>query len=135
MLSVAGFAFRFCLGMSRKNNEIERNTFLLLLMLLYILYNTGFKDIVLAILDEFPLLDYTVIDYKPQPLPRLLLNGSNYDSVKILLNEPDTLIPLPVEIIADPFVTIDTEILGEKPRKYQFTLFKFYFVIFIELKP
>lgn len=112
----------FLLGVRLYKREDETSIFILLL-LLKIIYNNRFDDVLLEYLQDLFLETNTlgtfskfsvkmIPDFTPRPL-------------KITLKTPEQA-QLPVQIIKDPFVFIDTEILSDESTNYQFELFKLY---------
>ena len=120
LLGVFGIIIGFLLGVYKREDEI--NAFLLLL-LLKIIYNSGFDDVLLEYLHDLSLETNTVEPFSKfslKSIEQIVTRPS-----KIIFKEPEQ-IPLPFFIIKDPLVFIDTEILWDKSTNYEFELFKFY---------
>lgn len=123
LLGIFGIIIGFLLGVYKREDEI--NAFLLLL-LLKIIYNSRFSDVLLEYLHDLSLETSTV-----EPFSKFSLKSIEQIDprpLKITLTEPDQSpqIPLPFLIIEDPLVFIDTEVLWDESTNYQFELFKFY---------
>jgi hypothetical protein len=119
-LLIFGIIIGFLFG--RYNREYEINAFLLFL-LLKILFNNEFDDVLLEYLHDFSLPTNTVEPFSQFPLKSIEQMDSR--PLKIIFKKPEQ-IPLPFFIIEDPFVFIDTEVLWDDSSTYQFELFKFY---------
>jgi hypothetical protein len=94
-----------------------------LLLLLKIIYNNGFDDVLLEYLHDLSLETNTA-----EPFSKFSLKSIEQIDprpLKITLKEPEQ-IPLPFLIIEDPLVFIDTEVLWDESTNYQFELFKLY---------
>ena len=117
LLGIFGIIIGFLLGIYKREDEI--NPFLLLL-LLKIIYNNGFDDVLLEYLHDLSLETNTT-----ETFSKFSLKSIDPRPLKITLKEPEQ-IPLPFLIIEDPLVFIETEVLWEEPINYQFELFKFY---------
>ena len=120
LLGIFGIIIGFLLGVYKREDEI--NAFLLLL-LLKIIYNNGFDDVLLEYLHDLSLETNTV-----EPFSKFSLKSIEQIDprpLKITLKEPEQ-ISLPFLIIEDPLVFIDTEVLWEEPINYKFQLFQFY---------
>ena len=119
--------FRVLLGFfyGRYQSQNERDVFFLLL-LLQILYNKQFNDVLLEILSRRSLklsniqefskfLFKSIEQIDPRPL-------------KMIFKKPDQKlqVPLPCPIIEEPPVVIETEVFWKEPISYKFELFKFY---------
>ena len=104
--------------------EDEINAFLLLL-LLKIIYNCNnrFDDVLFEYLHDLSLETNTVEPFSKFSLKSIEQIGLR--PLKITLKEPEQ-IPLPLLIIEDSLVFIDTEVLWDESTNYQFELFKFY---------
>ena len=90
------------------------------MLLLKIIYNNGFDDVLLEYLHDLSLETNTA-----ETFSKFSLKSIDPRPLKITLKEPEK-IPLPFLIIEDPLVFIETEVLWEEPINYQFELFKFY---------
>ena len=117
LLGIFGIIIGFLLGIYKREDEI--NPFLLLL-LLKIIYNNGFDDVLLEYLHDLSLETNTA-----ETFSKFSLKSIDPRPLKITLKEPEK-ISLPFLIIEDPLVFIETEVLWEEPINYQFELFKFY---------
>ena len=120
LLGVFGIIIGFLLGVYKREDEI--NAFLLLL-LLKIIYNSGFDDVLLEYLHDLSLETNTV-----EPFSKFSLKSIEQivtRPLKIIFKEPEQ-IPFPFLIIEDPRVFIETEVLWEEPINYKFQLFQFY---------
>ena len=120
LLGVFGIIIGFLLGIYKRQDEI--NPFLLLL-LLKIIYNNGFDDVLLEYLHDLSLEANIAEKFSKFSLKSI--EQINPRPLKIIFKEPEQ-IPLPFFIIKDPLVFIDTEILWDKSTNYEFELFKFY---------
>ena len=120
LLGIFGITLGFLLGVYKREDEI--NTFLLLL-LLKIIYNNGFNDVLLEYLHDLSLETTTAETFSKFSLKSI--EQIDPRPLKITLKEPEQ-IPLPFLIIEDPLVFIDTEVLWEEPINYKFQLFQFY---------
>ena len=117
LLGIFGIIIGFLLGIYKREDEI--NPFLLLL-LLKIIYNNRFDDVLLEYLHDLSLETNTT-----ETFSKFSLKSIDPRPLKITLKEPEQ-IPLPFLTIEDPLVFIETEVLWEEPINYQFELFKFY---------
>jgi len=120
LLGIFGIIIGFLFGAYKREDEI--NAFLLFL-LLKIIYNNGFDDVLLEYLHDLSLETNTV-----EPFSKFSLKSIEQIDprpLKIIFKEPEQ-IPLPFFIIEDPLVFIDTEVLWDESTNYQFELFKFY---------
>lgn len=120
LLGIFGIIIGFLLGIYKREDEI--NTFLLLL-LLKIIYNNGFNDVLLEYLHDLSLETTTAETFSKFSLKSI--EQIDPRPLKITLKEPEQ-ISLPFLIIEDPLVFIDTEVLWDESTNYQFELFKFY---------
>lgn len=120
LIGIFGIIIGFLLGAYKRENQV--NPFLLLL-LLKIISNNGFDDVLLKYLHDLSLETNTVeLFYK---LSLKSIEQIDPRPLKITFKQPEQ-IPLPFLIIEDPLVFIDTEILWDESTNYQFQLFKFY---------
>lgn len=120
LLGIFGIIIGFLLGLYKREDEI--NAFFLFL-LLKIIYNNGFDDVLLKYLHDLSLETNTA-----EPFSKFLLKSIKQvdpHPLEITLKKPDK-IPLPLLIIEDPLVFINTEVLLDESTKYEFELFKFY---------
>jgi hypothetical protein len=120
LLGIFGITIGFLLGIYKRENEI--NTFLLLL-LLKIIYNNKFDDVLLKYLHDLSLETNIAETFSKFPLKSI--EQIDPRPLKLTLKEPEQ-IPLPFLIIEDPLVFIDIEVLLDESTNYQFELFKFY---------
>lgn len=109
--------FGIIIGPYKREDKI--NAFLLL----KIIYNNGFDDVLLEYLHDLSLETNTVEPFSKFPLKSI--EQIDPRPLKIIFKEPEQ-IPLPFFIIEDPLVFIDTEVLWDESTNYQFELFKFY---------
>ena len=122
LLGIFGIMIGFLVGAYKREDEI--NEFLLLIILLRIIYNNWFDDVLLEYLYD--------LSRKPKivkPFSKFSLKTMEQAprSLDILFEEPEQIpLPLPFLIIEDPLLIIETEVLWEQPINYQFELFKFY---------
>lgn len=117
LIGIFGIIIGFLLGAYKRENLV--NPFLLL----KIISNNGFDDVLLEYLHDLSLETNTV-----EPFYKLSLKSIEQIDprpLKITFKQPEQ-IPLPFLIIEDPIVFIDTEILWDESTNYQFQLFKFY---------
>ena len=123
ILGIFGILLGFFLGVYRREDEI--NAFLLLL-LLQILYNNGFDDVLLEYLHDLSLETNKAEQFSKFSLQ--VCEPSNSRPSKLFLGElvEKPQIPLPFPIIEDPLVVIETEVFWKKPINYKLELFKFY---------
>lgn len=115
LLGLFGILLGFLLGVYSRNDDIYVFILLLLLKMLYI---NGFDYVLLKPneVDQFSKFSLKKIEQMdPRPL-------------KMTLTELDQSppIPLPILIIKDPFVFIETEVLWDKSTNYEFELYRFY---------
>jgi hypothetical protein len=121
LLAIFGILLGFLLGVYRRYRGEDE---VYLLLLLKILYNNGFDDVLLEPLrirsleprkieefSNFSLKSIEQID--PRPL-------------KIILTEPDQSLQIPLPVLTDPFVKIDIDFIWYESTNYEFELFKFY---------
>lgn len=120
LLGIFDTIIGFLLGLYKREDDI--NPFLLLL-LLKIIYNNGFDDVLLKYLHDFSLKTNTVKPFSKFSLENI--EQIDPRPLKITFKKLEQ-IPLPFLIIEDPFVFIDTEVLWDESTNYQFQLFKFY---------
>ena len=117
LLGVFGIIIGFLLGVYKREDEI--NAFLLLL-LLKIIYNSGFDDVLLEYLHDLSLETNTV-----EPFSKFSLKSIEQivtRPLKIIFKEPEQ-IPFPFLIIEDPLVFIETEVLWDKSTNCEFELY------------
>ena len=120
LLGIFVITIGFLLDIYKREDEI--NTFLLLL-LLKIIYNNRFDDVLLEYLHDLSLETNTAETFSKFSLKSI--EQIDPRPLKITLKEPEQ-ISLPFLIIEDPLVFIDTEVLWDESTNYQFELFKFY---------
>ena len=120
LLGIFGIIIGFLLGIYKREDEI--NPFLLLL-LLKIIYNNGFDNVLLEYLHDLSLETYTVETFSKFSLRTI--EQIDPRPLKITLEQPKQIL-LPFLIVEDPLIFIDTEVLWEESTNYQFELFKFY---------
>ena len=120
LLRIFGIIIGFLLGIYKREDEI--NTFLLLL-LLKIIDNNGFDDVLLKYLHNLSLETNTAETFSKFSLKSI--EQIDPRPLKIIFKEPEQ-IPLPFFIIEDPLVFINTEVLWDKSTNYKFDLFRFY---------
>nr|YP_010472332.1 hypothetical protein N4L43_pgp006 [Pleurosigma intermedium]UVG41943.1 hypothetical protein [Pleurosigma intermedium] len=120
LLGIFGITIGFLLGTYKVDDEI--NT-VLLLLLLKIIYNNRFDDVLLEYLHDLSLEINTAETFSKFSLKSI--EQIDPRPLKITLKEPEQ-ISLPFLIIEDPLVFIDKEVLWDESTNYQFELFKFY---------
>ena len=120
LLGIFGIIIGFLLGLYKREDKI--NTFLLLL-LLKIISNNGFDDVLLEYLHDLSLETNTAETFSKFSLKSI--EQIDPRPLKITLKEPEQ-ISLPFLIIEDPLVVIETEVFWKKPINYKLELFKFY---------
>ena len=123
LLGIFGIIIGFLLGVYKREDEINAFLLFLLFLLLKIIYNNGFDDVLLEYLHDLSLETNTV-----EPFSKFSLKSIEQIDprpLKIIFKEPEQ-IPLPFFIMEDPLVFIDTEVLWDESTNYQFELFKFY---------
>lgn len=120
LLGIFGIIIGFLLGIYKREDDI--NTFLLLL-LLNIIYNNGFNDVLLEYLHDLSLETAAAQLFSKFSLKSI--EQIHPRPSKITLKEPEQ-IPLPFLILEDPLVFIEREVLWNESTNYQFELFKFY---------
>lgn len=120
LLGIFGIIIGFLLGIYKREDDI--NTFLLL-VLLNIIYNNGFNDVLLEYLHDLSLETAAAETFSKFSLKSI--EQIDPRPLKIIFKEPEQ-IPFPFLIIEDPLVFIDTEVLWEEPINYKFELFQFY---------
>ena len=120
LLGILGIIIGFLLGIYKREDEI--NT-VLLLLLLKIIYNNGFDDVLLQYLHNLSLETNTSETFSKFSLKSI--EQIDPRPLKIIFKEPEQ-IPLPFFIIEDPLVFINTEVLWDKSTNYKFDLFRFY---------
>jgi hypothetical protein len=120
LLGIFGIIIGFLLGIYKREDDI--NTFLLVL-LLNIIYNNGFNDVLLEYLHDLSLETAAAETFSKFSLKSI--EQIDPRPLKIIFKKPEQ-IPFPFLIIEDPLVIIDTEVLWEEPINYKFELFQFY---------
>ena len=120
ILAIFGIIVGFLFGVYKREDEI--NLFLLLL-LLKIIYNNGFNEVLVQFLPDLSLETNTVEPFSK--FSSKTIEPIHPRPLKLVLKETPK-IPLPFLIIEDPLVTIDIEVLWDESTNYQFKLFKFY---------
>lgn len=116
LLGIFGILLGFLLGVYNRDEKIEEIYVFLLLLLLKILHNNGFDDVLLEPnkAEQFSKFSLKTIEpINPRPL-------------KITLKEPDQIPQIPLTIFSYPFVSIDIDFTWEESKSYKFELFKFY---------
>lgn len=123
LLGLFGILLGFLLGVYSRNDDIYVFT---LLLLLKIIYNNGFDDVLLEYLHDLSLETSTAEPFSKFSLKKI--EQMDPRPLKITLTELDQSppIPLPLLIIKDPFVFIETEVLWDKSTNYEFELYRFY---------
>lgn len=124
ILGIFGVFLGFLFGVFRR--EDDKIYVFLLLLLLQILYHNGFDGVLLEILRRRSLEPRNIEQFSNFSLKSI--EQINPRPLKIALKEPaqGLQIPLPILIIEDPLVFIETEVLWEEPINSKFQLFKFY---------
>jgi hypothetical protein len=121
LLRIFGIIIGFLLGVYKGEDEI--NAFLLLL-LLKIIYNNGFDDVLLEYLHDLSLETNTAEQFSKFSLETV--KQINPRPLKIALKEPDQGLQIPLTIFDDPSVKIEIDSIWDESTNYQFELFKFY---------
>ena len=96
----------------------------LLLLLLKILYNNGFDDVLLEYLHDLSLEPNTAEQFSKFSLKTI--EQINRRPLKIILKEPDKRSQIPLPILGDPFVKIEIDFICDESTNYEFELFRFY---------
>lgn len=123
ILGVFGVLLGFLLGIFRRKGEVNEVYIFLLLLLLKILSNNGFDDVLLEPLRIRSLEPRNIEEFSKFSLKSI--EQMDPRPLKIIFKEPEQ-IPLPFFIIEDPLIFIETEVLWEEPINYKFQLFQFY---------
>ena len=123
ILRIFGILVGFFLGIYKRENEVNEIYIFLLLLLLQILYNNGFDEVLLEILSRRSLEPGNIEEFSKFSLKSI--EQIDPRPLKITLKETEQ-IPLPFLIIEDPLVFIDTEVLWDESINYEFELFRFY---------
>lgn len=126
LLGLFGILLGFFLGVYRRENQVNEIYIFLLLLLLQILYNNGFDDVLFEILRRRSLEPRNIEQFSKFSLQVCEPSYSRPSKLFLgeLIEKPQ--IPLPFPIIEDPLVVIETEVFWKKPINYKLELFKFY---------
>ena len=121
LLGIFGIIIGFLLGVYKREDEI--NAFLLLL-LLKILYNNGFDDVLLEPLRIRSLEPRNIEEFSKFSLQ--VCEPSNSRPSKLFLGEFVEKPQIPLPFLGDPFVSIDIDFIFDESTNYKFELFRFY---------
>jgi hypothetical protein len=124
ILGIFGVLLGFLLGVYRREDEVNEVYVFLLLLLLKILYNNGFDDVLLEPLRIRSLEPRNIEEFSKFSFQ--VLEPSNSRPLKMILKEPDQRSQIPLPILSDPFISIDIDFIWEEPKNFKFELFKFY---------
>lgn len=91
------------------------------MLLLEVIYNNGFDDVLLEYLHDLSLETSTAETFSKFSLRSI--EQIDPRPLKITFKKPEQ---IPFLIIEDPLVFIDTEVLWDESTNYQFEFFKFY---------
>lgn len=114
------------LGVYGREKQVNEIYIFLLLLLLQILYNNGFDNVLFEILRRRSLEPRNIEQFSKFSLQ--VCEPSNSRPSKLFLRElvEKPQIPFPFPIMEDRLGFIETEVLWEQPINYQFQLFQFY---------
>jgi len=121
LLGIFGILVGFLLGIYRREDEIYG---FLLLLLLQILYNNGFDEVLLEILSRRSLEPGNIEEFSKFSLKSI--EQINPRPLKITLKEPDKIPEIPFPILGDPFGKIEIDFISDESKNYEFKLFKLY---------
>jgi len=125
LLGIFGVLLGF--RMYRPEDEVNETYLFFLLLLLKIVYNNGFDDVLgIRFLEPSNLEPSNIEEFSKFSLQ--VYEPSNSRPSKLFLGEfvEKAPIPLPFPIIEDPLIIIETEFFRKNPINYEFELFKFY---------
>ncbi len=109
------------LGVYRREDEIY---VFLLLLLLKILYNNGFDDVLLEPLRIRSLEPHNIEEFSKFSLQ--VFEPSNLRPSKLFFKELVEKPQIPFPLLGDPVISIDVDFLFEELTNYEFELFRFY---------
>ena len=124
LLGIFGVLLGFLLGVYRREDDIY---VFILLLLLKILYNNGFDDVLLE-----PLRNLYLRSLEPRNIEEFskfslqVFEPSNSRPFKLFLGESVEKPQIPFPLLGDPFISIDVDFLFEESTNYEFELFRFY---------
>lgn len=126
IIGLFGVLLGFLLGLVvyRRKDEIDDRSVFFLLLLLNILYNNGFGDILLEPLRIRSLESRNIEEFSKFSLQVCELNNSRLS--KLFLGESVEKPQTPFPLLGDPFISIDVDFLFEESTNYEFELFRFY---------
>jgi len=124
LLGVFGVLLGFLLGISRCEDEVNEVYVFLLLLLLKILYNNGFDDVLLEPLRIRSLEPRNIEEFSKFSLQ--VCEPSNSRPSKLFLGEFVEKPQIPFPLLEDPSISIDVDFLFEESTNYEFELFRFY---------
>ena len=124
ILGVFGVLLGFLLGISRREDEVNEVYVFLLLLLLKILYNNGFDDVLLEPLRIRSLEPRYIEEFSKFSLQ--VCEPSNSRPSKLFLGEFVEKPQIPLPFLGDPFVSIDIDFIFDESTNYKFELFRFY---------
>lgn len=124
LLGVFGVLLGFLLGISRREDEVNEVYVFLLLLLLKILYNNGFDDVLLEPLRIRSLEPRNIEEFSKFSLK--VCEPSNSRPSKLFLGEFVEKPQIPLPFLGDPFVSIDIDFIFDESTNYKFELFRFY---------
>ena len=123
LLGIFGILLGFLLGVSRHRSENEVYVFLLVL-LLNILHNNGFDNVLLELLRVHSLEPRNIEEFSKVSLRVCELRNSRPS--KLFLGESVEKPQIPFTLLGDPPSSIDMDFLFEESTNYKFELFRFY---------
>lgn len=124
LLAIFGVLLGFLLGVYSLYSREEEVYLFLLLLLLKILYNNGFDDILLEPLRIRSLELRKIDEFSNFSLKSI--QQINLRPLKIILTKPDQSLQIPLPVLTDPFVKIEIDFIWDESTNYEFELFKFY---------
>ena len=124
LLGVFGVLLGFLLGISRREDEVNEVYVFLLLLLLKILYNNGFDDVLLEPLRIRSLKPGNIEEFSKFSLQ--VCEPSNSRPSKLFLGEFVEKPQIPLPFLGDPFVSIDIDFIFDESTNYKFELVRFY---------
>lgn len=124
LLAIFGVLLGFLLGLYSLYRREDDVYLFLLLLLLKILYNNGFDDVLLEPLRIRSLEPRKIEEFSNFSLKSI--EQIDRHPLKIILTEPDQNIQIPLPVLTDPFVKIETYFIWDESTNYEFELFKFY---------
>ena len=116
LLGIFGILLGFLLGVYRRKDEIY---VFYLILLLRILYNSGFDHILLETLEPRNIEEFSKFSLQ-------VCESSNSRASKLFLGELVKNPQIPFPLLGEPSISIDVDFLFEESINYEFDLFKFY---------